>query len=156
MQVEVGSVVDGVVTGIKNFGAFVKLPTGETGLVHISEVASAYVNDINDFLTVGQEVKVKVLGENDKGKISLSIKQAQPAEAPARAPREQQERPVNRGGARRSAHPPVWQGVKPTDTSNMSFEDMLAAFKKTSDEKMSDLKRSGVEVRSRRGNGNKS
>ncbi len=152
MQVEIGSVVDGKVTGIKNFGAFVKLPTGETGMVHISEVASAFVNDINDFLTVGQDVKVKVLGENDKGKISLSIKQAQPAESQRPAEQKPQPKPQNR----RNPHPQVWQGVKQTDTANMSFEDMLAAFKKTSDEKMSDLKRSGAEVRSRRGNGNKS
>ncbi|MBQ6163283.1 MAG: S1 RNA-binding domain-containing protein [Clostridia bacterium] len=151
MQIEIGAVVDGVVTGIKSFGAFVKLPTGETGMVHISEVASAYVSDINEFLSVGQEVKVKVLGENDKGKISLSIKQA--ADAPAK---EKQDRPAQKSGPRRSPHSPVWQGVKQTDTSNMSFEDMLAAFKKTSDEKMSDLKRSGGETRTRRGNGNKS
>ncbi len=150
MQIEIGAVVDGVVTGIKSFGAFVKLPTGETGMVHISEVASAYVSDINEFLSVGQEVKVKVLGENDKGKISLSIKQA--ADAPAK----KQDRPAQKSGPRRSPHSPVWQGVKQTDTSNMSFEDMLAAFKKTSDEKMSDLKRSGGETRTRRGNGNKS
>ncbi|MBR1811898.1 MAG: S1 RNA-binding domain-containing protein [Clostridia bacterium] len=150
MQVEIGAVVDGKVTGIKAFGAFVKLPTGETGMVHISEVASAYVNDINEFLTVGQDVKVKVLGENDKGKISLSIKQAAPKE-PSAAP----VRGNNSRRGHRNAHPPVWQGVKQTDSSNMSFEDMLAAFKKTSEEKMSELKR-GSEVRSsRRGNGNR-
>ena len=146
MQVEIGAIVDGKVTGIKNFGAFVKLPTGETGMVHISEVAAVYVNDINEHLTVGQDVKVKVLGENDKGKISLSIKQALPKdEAPARQSKKTQ----------RSSHPPVWQGVKQADQSNMSFEDMLAAFKKSSDEKMSDLRR-GSEGRSpRRGNGNR-
>ena len=63
MQVKRGAVVDGVVTGIKTFGAFVKLPTGETGMVHISEVASSYVSDIGDFLAEGQEVRVKVLGK---------------------------------------------------------------------------------------------
>ena len=152
MQVEIGAVVDGVVTGIKSFGVFVKLPTGETGMAHISEVASAYVSDINDFLAVGQSVRVKVLGENDQGKISLSIKQAQGGVPPEKKDRPVKKEAPKRGGGR----PPVWQGVKQTDTSNMSFEDMLAAFKKTSDEKMSDLRRSGGETRSRRGNGNKS
>lgn len=147
MQVEIGSIVDGTVTGIKNFGAFVKLPTGETGMVHISEVAASYVNDINEHLSLGQEVKVKVLGEN-KGKISLSIKQALPKE-------ENHSRPQKRQQSQRNSRGSVWQGVKQTDNSNMSFEDMMAAFKKTSDEKMSDLRR-GSEVRSsRRGNGNR-
>lgn len=147
MHVEIGSIVDGTVTGIKNFGAFVKLPTGETGMVHISEVAASYVNDINEHLTLGQEVKVKVLGENN-GKISLSIKQALPKE-------ENRARSQKRQQTQRSSRPPVWQGVKQSDNANMSFEDMMAAFKKTSDEKMSDLRR-GTEVRSnRRGNGNR-
>ncbi|MBQ6018867.1 MAG: S1 RNA-binding domain-containing protein [Clostridia bacterium] len=153
MQVKRGAVVDGVVTGIKTFGAFVKLPTGETGMVHISEVASSYVSDIGDFLAEGQEVRVKVLGENEKGKISLSIKQAQSGDA---AP-EKKSRPVKKDAPRRGGRPPVWQGVRQqADPADMSFEDMLAAFKKTSDEKMSDLRRGGGETRSRRGNGNKS
>lgn len=146
MQVEIGAVVDGKVTGIKNFGAFVKLPTGETGMVHISEVAAVYVSDINEHLTVGQDVKVKVLGENEKGKISLSIKQALPKEDAAAQKQKQN---------RKSSHPPVWQGVKQTDTSNMSFEDMLAAFKKTSDEKMSEIRRGSDGRGNRRGNGNR-
>lgn len=146
MQVEKDAIVDGKVTGIKSFGAFVKLPTGETGMVHISEVAAVYVTDINEHLSVGQDVKVKVLGENDKGKISLSIKQA--------LPKEESSSGRQRSG-RKSSHPPVWQGVKPADTANMSFEDMLAAFKKSSDEKMSDLRRGSEGRSSRRGNGNR-
>jgi len=75
MAVEVGSKVQGKVTGITNFGAFVELPGGQTGLVHISEVADSYVKDINDHLKVGQEIEVKVVNEKD-GKIGLSIKKA--------------------------------------------------------------------------------
>ena len=78
MSVEVGGVVEGKVTGITKFGAFVDLADGKVGLVHISEVADVYVNDINDFLKVGQTVKVKVLNVDDRGKIGLSIKRLQP------------------------------------------------------------------------------
>ncbi len=148
MQVEIGTIVDGKVTGIKDFGAFVKLPTGETGMVHISEVAASYVSDIHDFLTIGQDVKVKVLGENDKGKISLSIKQTLPQS-------EQKNTGAKKNTSFRANRPPIWQGTKHTDSSSLSFEEMMAAFKKSSDEKMSDLRR-GSEGRShRRGNSNK-
>ena len=77
MSLSVGSIVEGKVTGITNFGAFVELPENKTGMVHISEVASVYVKEIKDFVTVGQVVKVKVLTIGDDGKISLSIKRAQ-------------------------------------------------------------------------------
>ncbi len=75
MSVEVGSKLNGKVTGITNFGAFVELPGGTTGLVHISEVADSYVKDVNDHLKIGDQVEVKVLSEKD-GKIALSIKKA--------------------------------------------------------------------------------
>ncbi|MBQ1622671.1 MAG: S1 RNA-binding domain-containing protein, partial [Selenomonas sp.] len=74
MAIEVGSVVEGIVTGITNFGAFVELPEKKVGLVHISEVADVYVKDVHDFLSENQKVKVKVLSIDDKGKIGLSIK----------------------------------------------------------------------------------
>ncbi|WP_066185612.1 MULTISPECIES: S1 domain-containing RNA-binding protein [Gracilibacillus] len=76
MSIEVGSKLQGKVTGITNFGAFIELPGGKTGLVHISEVADNYVKDINEHLTVGDEVTVKVLNVEDDGKIGLSIKKA--------------------------------------------------------------------------------
>ncbi|MDQ0352667.1 S1 RNA binding domain protein [Alkalibacillus filiformis] len=76
MSVEVGSKVRGKVTRITNFGAFVELPGGSTGLVHISEVANKYVKDINEHLAVGDEVDVRVLNVEDNGKIGLSIKKA--------------------------------------------------------------------------------
>ncbi|CDQ37761.1 MULTISPECIES: S1 domain-containing RNA-binding protein [Virgibacillus] len=76
MSIEVGSKLQGKVTGITNFGAFVELEQGTTGLVHISEVADNYVKDINDHLSVGDEVKVKVINVEKDGKIGLSIKKA--------------------------------------------------------------------------------
>lgn len=84
MSISKGQILQGKVTGITNFGAFVQLETGETGLVHISEVADAFVKDVNEFLTVQDEVKVKVLNIDDKGKIGLSIKQAKERKKPTR------------------------------------------------------------------------
>ena len=78
MQFEVGSIVEGKVNRITKFGAFVELAPGKTGMVHISEVANSYVNDINDFLQEGQTVKVKVLSISEDGKIALSIKKTLP------------------------------------------------------------------------------
>ena len=88
MSIEVGGVVEGTVTGITKFGAFVDLTDGKVGLVHISEVADVYVNDVKDFLKVGQKVKVKILSVDDHGKIGLSIKRLQPKkpEVPEGAP----------------------------------------------------------------------
>ena len=144
MQVEVGAIVEGKVTGLTNFGAFVSLPDGKTGMVHISEVAPTYVKEIRDYLTENQEVKVKVLSVGDDGRVSLSIKRAMEPE--------QQPEPL----PRRSS-PPVWQGSKPVQTENLSFEDMMARFKQVSDEKITDLKRSSESKHgggfSRRGNG---
>ena len=76
MALEVGTILSGIVTGITSFGAFVELETGETGLVHISEVADAYVKDINDHLKVREKVVVKIINIDGKGKIGLSIRQA--------------------------------------------------------------------------------
>ncbi|HBK86447.1 MAG TPA: RNA-binding protein S1 [Firmicutes bacterium] len=76
MALEVGAIVSGLVTGITNFGAFVELETGQTGLVHISEVADAYVKDINDYLKLGDRITVKVINVDGRGKIGLSIRQA--------------------------------------------------------------------------------
>lgn len=85
MSVAVGSIIEGVVIGITKFGAFVELPGGITGLVHISEVADAYVKDVKDYLKETDKVKVKVINIDENGKIGLSIKQANPA--PARRPK---------------------------------------------------------------------
>lgn len=79
MSIEVGNKLKGKVTGIKKFGAFVELPEGKSGLVHISEVADNYVENVEDHLSVGDEVEVKVLSIADDGKISLSIKKLKTA-----------------------------------------------------------------------------
>ena len=131
MQLEVGTIVEGKVTGFTSFGAFIDLGEGKKGLVHISEVASEYVKEIGDHLTVGQQVKVKVLSVGDDGKISLSIKKAAEDYKPQQRQRQSNPRPAN-----------VWQGNKQQpDSGSRSFEDMMAKFKQVSDEKMSDLKR---------------
>ncbi|MDU7217181.1 MAG: S1 RNA-binding domain-containing protein, partial [Dialister sp.] len=75
MALEVGNIVEGKVTGLAKFGVFVELGDKKVGLVHISEVASEYVSDVNDYLKINDKVKVKILSVDDKGKIALSIKQ---------------------------------------------------------------------------------
>ncbi len=160
MQIEVGSVVEGKVTGITKFGAFVDLPEGKSGMVHISEISNTYVENVSDFLTVGQEVKVKVININENGKIGLSIKKlTDSGEKPQgdRKPRAggrdrkfQQRRDDRPPRSDRSSSQPsmksanapgdfVWQKT----TGPSSFEDMMTKFKQQSDEKMSSLKRNG-------------
>lgn len=134
-MLEIGEIVEGKVTGLTGFGAFVELPDGSTGMVHISEVSSTFVKDIKDHLKEGQQVKVKVIGINEAGKISLSIKKAAEPEQDSAKQRQQ----------KRSRQPAnVWRGQpqRPSE-ENMSFEDMMLRFKQVSDEKMTDLKRSG-------------
>ena len=92
MPHEVGSIIEGKVTGITKFGAFIELDDGAVGMVHISEISHAYVSDISEYLKEGQVVKVKVLSVGDNGKISLSIKRALPQEGSASFKRERGER----------------------------------------------------------------
>lgn len=121
MQLEVGAVFEGKVTGITKFGAFVSLPDGRSGLVHISEIANTYVNDVRDHLTEGAEVKVKVLRISDDGKVNLSIKKA---EEPER----------RRGGGEM---PRQRQYAQNTQTKDASFEDKLKQFIQEADNKIS-------------------
>ncbi len=155
MSLEVGMIVEGKVTGITKFGAFVDLQEGKTGMVHISEIAPTYVNDIKDHLKEGQTVKVKILNIGEDGKISLSIKKALP-QNDSSSP--QGNRPNRNYSQRRTPRPNnsagnfEWQQKR---SEPASFEDMLSKFKQTSDEKMSDLKRLNESKRggfSRRGN----
>lgn len=133
-MLEVGAIVEGKITGLTAFGAFVSLPDGKSGMVHISEVSNTFVKEIKDFLKEGQDVKVKVVGISPEGKISLSIKKAMENDKQSSAKPRRHDRPRNSN---------VWQGQqKPQPTENMSFEDMMARFKQVSDEKMTDLKRS--------------
>ena len=128
MQLEVGAVLEGKVTGITKFGAFVELPGGKTGMVHISEVAPTYVKEIRDYVTENQMVKVKILTIGEDGKVSLSMKKAMEPTAARRRPVS----PGRPGGFE-------WQNSRPESTN---FEDMMTKFKQTSDEKILDLKRS--------------
>ncbi len=138
-MVEVGAILEGKVTGLTNFGAFVTLPDNVTGMVHISEVSTSFVSDIHDFLQEGQTVKVKVLDVTPQGKVSLSIKKTmeQPVSASSERPRRNNDRQTRRNGA-----PNVWKGSEPKHSGEpQTFEDMMARFKQVSDEKISDLKR---------------
>lgn len=163
MAIEVGMILEGKVSGITKFGAFVDLPDSKTGMVHISEVAPTFINEISEHVKVGQTVKVKVLSI-EGGKIALSIKRALPKEQqqqrkPSGRPQQKAQRERTPKQPYKPA-PPVtspgdyeWQSSR--KSSPASFEDMMSRFKQTSEDKMSDLKR-GSESRgySRRGNGN--
>lgn len=137
MELELGSVFDGKVTGITKFGAFVSLPMGRTGMVHISEVAYTYVNDIREHLTEGQEVKVRIMAVDKEGRINLSIKKAM--DPPVAEPRS--ERAPSYSAARGQAK----------SRENLTFEDKLKQFMQDSQTKMSDIK--SVERRSSRRGG---
>ncbi len=149
MQLEVGQLVEGKITGITNFGVFVEFLEGKTGMVHISEVAQTYVSDIREHVKEGDTVKMKVLTIGDNGKISLSIKRAM-----------EPEKRQNRGEFRRENRSEQRNTIDssytwvPKKSEPASFEDMMNKFKQTSDEKFSDLKRKNPEVkRTKRGAG---
>ena len=137
MELQVGSILEGKVTTITKFGAFVALEGGKSGLVHISEIANAFVNDVHDFVQEGQMVKVLVLS-TENGKINLSMKTAQPQERPA--PRHMS-RPTPRPAAPRPAARPVVPPPAPP-TAEQAFEDKLKQFLSSSEGKMADLNRS--------------
>lgn len=142
MSLEVGAIVEGEVSGITNFGAFVQLPEGKIGLIHISEVSNVYVKDVHDFLKEHDKVKVKVLSIDERGKIGLSIKQLTPPPAPQPKP----QRPQVENRERRGPRPQVAK-MAPV----LSFEDKLSKFLKDSDDRMLDLKRNTESKRGGRG-----
>lgn len=164
MAIEVGNVFEVRVTGVKPFGAFVALPEGRVGMVHISEVSNEFVQDITAVLHDGDTVKVQVINVAPDGKIALSIKRLLPP--PPRQPREGRgPRPGaprdggRSGGPRGAGRPPrqprdaaprVWQPKAPARSDNLSFEDMMSRFKSQSEEKMADLDH---ETNNRRGGG---
>ncbi|SFP52084.1 S1 domain-containing post-transcriptional regulator GSP13 [Salibacterium halotolerans] len=129
-QYEVGSIVEGKVTGIKPFGAFVALDENKQGLVHISEVAHGYVKDINDELSVGDEVKVKIKSvDADSGKISLSIRDTQ------EAPEREDKKPNNSGGPKGGSN----KGGQQKNQGFNTLEDKLKDWLKQSNEIQADL-----------------
>ena len=150
MELQGGSILEGKVTTITKFGAFVALEGGKSGLVHISEIANTFVNDVHDFLQEGQTVKVMVLSA-ENGKINLSIKKTQPPqERPASRPAPRAAAPrMNNGGTQQMARPaqqnrPVNRAPQPAApvSAEQSFEDKLKQFLSSSEGKMADLNRS--------------
>ena len=136
MEFTPGTILEGTVRSIAAFGAFINLPEGKTGLVHISEVSSSYVTDIRQHLTEGQAVKVKLLNTDDRGRLSLSIKQAEERPAPPR--RSAEERP---------ARP---QSFQPVRTEPESFEEKLKQFMADSNSKISGVWQYEHKTRSRK------
>jgi len=123
MNLEVGNVLTGKVTGITKFGAFVSLAPGKSGLVHISEIADSYVGDVNEFLSENQEVTVKIIGIDASGRINLSIKQAKEPK--------KEEKPVYKSAPIPTPAP---------KSADQSFEDKLKRFMQDSDSKISSMK----------------
>ncbi|MBE6736689.1 MAG: S1 RNA-binding domain-containing protein [Ruminococcaceae bacterium] len=142
MALGVGEIVEGKVTGLTKFGAFVSLPEEKVGMIHISEVSTTYVKDIGDFLEKGQAVKVKVLSIDENGKISLSLKQV-PENAEVVKKAEEDSRDNGERRERKRSAPNVWQGQKSkfSDKQDLTFEEMMSQFKQQSDDKLTDLKR---------------
>lgn len=143
-----GSIITGKITGITKFGAFVTLAPGKSGLVHISEIANSYVNDIREHLSEGQEVTVKVIGLDESGRINLSIKAALPQPA----------RPVRTEAPRRNLVPPARQMqsdrmYNSQPAAEPSFEDKLKRFMQDSDSKISGMKQFADKKNPRRRSG---
>jgi S1 RNA binding domain protein len=146
MSIEVGSKLQGKVTGITNFGAFVELPDGSTGLVHISEVADNYVKDINDHLKVGDQVEVKVINVEKDGKIGLSIKKAKDRPEGQRPHSHSHSQRPRQGGPRQGR-----ANDRNTNNSKETFESKMARFLKDSEDRLSSLKRNTESKRGGRG-----
>ena len=145
MEFTPGTILEGKVKSITKFGAFITLPEGRSGLVHISEIAYTYVNEVRDFLTEGQDVKVQVLEIDQAGRINLSIKRAQPKpQTQSRAPVRQASRPA----PRKESSVPMGEVLPPS--ADRAFEDKLKAFMSESDSKMAGVRRYEHKTKSRR------
>ncbi|MBE6977926.1 MAG: S1 RNA-binding domain-containing protein [Ruminococcaceae bacterium] len=148
MELTVGDVLEGKIKSITNFGAFVALPENKTGMVHISEVANAYVSDIRQHLTEGQDVKVVVIGL-ENGKVNLSIKRLQPRPVRENASH-RENRPAPEG---RAQNRPVAAAPAPAPTpktADQLFEEKLKAFMAESDSKIAACKQYSDRSRGRR------
>jgi S1 RNA binding domain protein len=146
MELTVGAILEGKIKSITNFGAFVALPENKTGMVHISEVANAYVSDIRQHLTEGQDVKVVVIGL-ENGKVNLSIKRLQP-----KAPRDNMPRRDNRPNPESRPAPKAAVPTPPPapKTADQLFEEKLKAFMAESDSKIASCKQYSDRSRGRR------
>lgn len=156
MEPQVGSILEGKVTSIMKFGAFVALEGGGSGLVHISEIANTFVEDVHDHLQTGQAVKVLVLSA-ENGRVNLSIKKALPQQE-RRSPRPPRTGPGPQSGPRpapvsRPAQPQLQGRARPEPlppSGDQAFEDKLKRFLSSSEGKMADLNRSMDGKRGRR------
>lgn len=135
MSVEVGNIIEGKITGLAKFGAFVDLGDGKNGLVHISEVSDKYVEDINQELDEGQTIKVKVINIADDGKIALSIRKVGGESKPAK-PAPEKKKPAPK---------------RQSNKSNNSFDAMMNSFLKESEDRLSDIRRNTEGKRGGRG-----
>ena len=179
MEISVGAILEGNIKSITKFGAFVSLPGGRSGLVHISEIAHSYVADVKDFLTEGQEVKVKVVSIDEAGRINLSIKKATPPPPRPQNPQRDRQgggsRPFNKdregaprfnkdregaprsGGYNNGPRPNSQPRTAPAAPSQAAgpadFEARLKQFMQMSDSKLSDLRM--TETRSSRRSGHR-
>ena len=153
MSIEVGAKLPGKVSGITNFGAFIDLGEGKTGLVHISEVSNSYVKDIHDVLSVGDEVTVKVMTKSDDGKIGLSIRKALPPEKVAQT--KQRTNSGNNGGDHRRSSGHSFRGSSQRHSQphqkKQDFDGLMSTFLKESDDRLASLKRNTEGKRGGRG-----
>ena len=148
MDWEIGEILEGKVSGITKFGAFVALPGGKSGLVHISEVANTFVSDVSEHVQVGQTVKVKLLSVTPEGKINLSIKRALPPEpAPRPEARPRRQEPGSAGPARSFTAMP--QAAE--SSGNQDFEDRLKKFMQESDSRIAGSRMYAEHKQRRRG-----
>lgn len=143
MALKVGEIVTGKVSGITGFGAFIDLGNQQNGLVHISEVSDGFIKDIHDVLTVGDEVKVKVMKIGDDGKIGLSIRAASDNSKTVDKPHHTS-RPKSQTHLSSSAH-------GKHERKPEKFDDLLSNFLKKSESRLSDIKKNTEGKRGGRG-----
>ena len=143
MEFTVGNIYEGKVTGITGFGAFVQLAPGKSGMVHISEIANTYVDDIKKHIKEGDTVKVKLIAIDQNGRINLSIKKALPVpEKPQAAPKPRNASSAKPAGNQAPAGTaaPVMEAATIEKSADSLFEDKLRMFMQRSESKMSDLR----------------
>lgn len=159
MSIEVGNKLQGKISGITNFGAFIDLGQGKTGLVHISEVSDTFIKDINEVLKVGEEVTVKVMSIGDDGKIGLSIRRAVDKPAGETRPAPSQNRPYNNNGPKKSFNNNRGSGYSDRGGNSHrqaaapkdDFDSLMSNFLKDSDDRLTSLKRNTEGKRGGRG-----
>jgi predicted RNA-binding protein with RPS1 domain len=135
-NIAVGNIIEGTVVGVQSFGAFVNIGENKQGLVHISQIASSYVEDINQFVKVGDKVQVKVLEIKDDGKISLTMRINEEKKEERRPFKKRDD---NRPGGGRGGRDDRRGGGRGDFGGKEDFESMMKKWMKTSEDKMGDL-----------------